>query len=134
MIISSLDKEYTQKQERALKRFEKEEERKKKSVPPTVESMSFSLEPLDEDSNQISMAKSISENGSDDESYQPLSQVKIKKVEDEDDNSKGNKGVSKPKAKKSLFDMNVAGALDRNKISDREAVKTNYSNCRCTWA
>lgn len=42
--------------------------------------MSFSLEPLDEDSNQSSMAKSSSENGSDDESYQPLSQVKIKKL------------------------------------------------------
>lgn len=83
--------------------------------------MLFSLEPLDEDSIQSSMAKRSSENGSDDVSYQPLSQVKIKKVED--DNSKGNKRVSKPKAEKSLFDMNVAGALDRNKISDREAVR-----------
>lgn len=49
------------------------------------------------------MAKSSSENGSDDESYQPLSQVKIKKFEDEDDNSKGNKGVSSQRLRRAFL-------------------------------
>lgn len=83
-----------------------------------VKSKSSSINPVDDDLNASSSAKSSSKNGSDDELYQPLPKKKLEKI-------KGGKSenVSEPKAMKSLFDINVAGALDRNKVSDREAVR-----------
>lgn len=119
MIISSQDKEYIKKQERAVERFEKEEERRKRSVSAT-KFTSSSINPPDDDLNDTSSAKSSSENGSDDDFYQPStsSKKKLEKVL-----IGKSKYVSEPKAQKNLFDMNVAGALDRNKVSDRKAVR-----------
>lgn len=116
MIITTEDKEYSKKQERILERKLKEQKRLEKAieestlllVSPTVTSANS-----DDDSSANSTPVKDS---SVIELYKPSTSQRYKRESRTDFSSE-------PLAKKSLFSEHVIGALDRNKVSDREALR-----------
>ncbi|CAH0560415.1 unnamed protein product [Brassicogethes aeneus] len=96
-IISSEDKKYNEKQERILQRKMKEQKRleKEDESPEHSDSASFKSE----------------------EMYKPSSLSSLKRRKSQTDSQ------TEPIAKKSLFSTHVTSALDRNKVSDREALR-----------
>lgn len=116
MIISSGDKKYNKKQERLLQRKIKEQKRLEKGkergsfslISPTVTISNSDSE--DESPEHSDSAKNKSE-----EMYKPSSSLKRRESQTD--------LQTEPIAKKSLFCKYVTSALDRNKVSDREALR-----------
>lgn len=117
MIITSEDKEYNLKQKRIQERKEILEKRKEKLTSIASSSCLGTKSDLDFIENLSSTSSSNDQ--SDDETYHPSSKKKMvcKNLDEEE------KTAFEPKSRKTLFTENVTSALDRNKISDREAMR-----------
>lgn len=121
MIITSEDKEYKKKQERILERQLKEQKRLQKAqegtASPLVTPTASCQSSEDDSSDECTPVKHSS---SEEELYKPSSSSSASQRNKRDSHTDLS---SPPIAKKSLFSTHVVSALDRNKVSDRAALR-----------
>lgn len=116
MIISSADKKYNKKHERILQRKIKEQKRLEKGKEPGSSSLiSPTVTISNSDSEDESPEHSDSAKNKSEEMYKPSSSLKRRESQTD--------LQTEPISKKSLFSKHVTSALDRNKVSDREALR-----------
>lgn len=124
MAMTAIDKPLALKQERSLKRKLEEEERMSKSQSVLEAVPSTSKVVLLETSDRFDYSSDSSEH----EEYKPkptsTSSKKFKSLEiiNNYGTEKPNE-LRKPRTKECLFTSQVTSALDRNKVSDREALR-----------
>lgn len=106
MIISSADKKYNKKQERILQRKMKELKRLEEGKKPGSSSVMCPA---------VTISDSEDESDESKEMYKPS--TSLKRMESQ------TYLQTEPIAKKSLFSKHVTSAFDRNKVSDREALR-----------
>lgn len=126
MVMTTVDKRLTQKQERSLKRELEEENRRLKSqLSEPVQSTSKKSPSVCE--SLLELVDSSQTSSSEDEEYTPISISSKKKVKyskaTEAEADVEHSGPVKTTTKKRLFTSQVTSALDRNKVSDREALR-----------
>jgi hypothetical protein len=111
MFMTSIDKKLENKQQRALQRKIEEEKRRQKAVEATastslVRQIKYTEDETDED-------LSCSDN---DVEFEPFHVKQKAKLENKEE-------IITKNIKTNLFNSHVTGALDRNKISDRQALR-----------
>ncbi|XP_022825785.1 uncharacterized protein LOC111355908 [Spodoptera litura] len=117
MIMTSLDKKMAKRKERSLKRKYRAEELKKKAENNSASLVVSSQEiSLDSSFSSTSSAASLA-NKQKDEEFVAVLQKKAHSVTSASDSSQPSTSTS------SIFTKHVTGALDRNKITDREAMR-----------
>lgn len=114
MVMTSEDKKYSKKQERILKRRLEEQKRLEKGKEPSSSSLTSQTATISISEDDSSEDSDTVKDKSEEDLYRPSSLKKSESFKDLQ---------SEPIAKKSLFSKHVTSALDRNKVSDREALR-----------